>query len=516
MQAFTIIRVSAQDQLHGYGPDIQWEKDVLIGASSLGLEPSKQHRRVIQERATDWNRELFERAVREGLVLYQKGEVEAMLFPRVDRETRFVFGSFPLLAEVVRHGMPVFFARDKLRLDPMNPESVERYFNKAIQAQAYVATMRENTMTAIRMRAEKDHRMPTGGSKWAYHYHHYRRYQVADSNSGRYTLNPQRGTWLCRLKDCVLLEGLSLKKCEKRFEKLTGMRLNRSTLLRILTDPIVIGKVYAYRHKLVVDSNGRKHRVSVPNGEWLLVYEDPSLRIFSDREYYALKSKLELNRQNSSRNTKYHYPPLKGLVICGSCHLKMQALTTNFGTAYYRCQSCRNHINAKQLWCQVKGYLTGLLLDPERLTATIKANFDNGQTMSRLEEELLSLKREKEGWKQSRVRQRRLYLFPSSNYSEQDYLQDDQRILSQLQKVDDRIVEVERGMTEVRQAKLDEEGIKHFCQIAASNLDKMSDSQWQLLLEVMHLKIVIVGKTALVRGRIPVSDSDIMSQPAHR
>jgi len=194
----------------------------------------------------------------------------------------------------------------------------------------------------------------------------------------------------------------------------------------------------------------------------------------------------------------------------------MQALTTNFGTAYYRCQSCRNHINAKQLWCQVKGYLTGLLLDPERLTATIKANFDNGQTMSRLEEELLSLKREKEGWKQSRVRQRRLYLFPSSNYSEQDYLQDDQRILSQLQKVDDRIVEVERGMTEVRQAKLDEEGIKHFCQIAASNLDKMSDSQWQLLLEVMHLKIVIVGKTALVRGRIPVSDSDIMSQPAHR
>ena len=155
MKTFTIIRVSAQDQLHGYGPDIQWEKDVLLNASSLGLEPSIQYRRVIQERATDWDRELFERAVREGLALYQKGEVEAMLFPRVDRETRFVFGSFPLLAEVVRQGMPVFFARDKLRLDPMDPESVERYFNKAIQAQAYVATMRENTMTAVRMRAER-------------------------------------------------------------------------------------------------------------------------------------------------------------------------------------------------------------------------------------------------------------------------------------------------------------------------------------------------------------------------
>jgi len=516
MLAFTIIRVSAQDQLHGYGPDIQWEKDVLLSAPSLGLEPLIQYKRVIQERATDWDRELFERAVREGLALYQKGEVEAMLFPRVDRETRFVFGSFALLTEVVRHGMPVFFARDKLRLDPIDPESVERYFNKAIQAQAYVATMRENTMMAVRMRAQKDHRMPTGGSKWAYKYHHYRKYQVPHSNSGRYTLDLQRGAWLCRLKDWVLLEGLSLKKCEKRFEELTGMRLNRSTLLRILIDPIVIGKVYAYRHKLVMNSQGRKHRVSVPDDEWLLVYEDTSLRIFSDEEYYALKRKLELNKQNSSRNTKYHYPPLKGIVTCQTCHLKMQALTTNFGTAYYRCQSCRTHINARQLWQQVRDYLASLLLDPERLTATIKAHFDNGQTVAHLEEDLVDLKREKEGWEQSRVKQRRLYLLPGSNYNEQDYLQDDQRIRGQIQKVDERIAEVERGMAEVRQAKLDEEGIKHFCQVAASNLDKMTDRQWQLLLEVMHLKVVIVGKVALVRGRIPVTDNDIALQPARR
>jgi len=516
MKAFTIIRVSAQDQLQGYGPDIQWEKDVLLNAPSLGLEPSTQYRRIIQERATGWDREVFERAVREGLAVYHRGEVEAMLFPRVDRETRFVFGSFPLLAEVVRYGMAVFFARDKLRLDPMDPESVERYLNKAIQAQAYVATMRENTMTAIRMRAEKDHRMPTGGSKWAYHYHHYRKYQVPDDNSGRYTVNPQREAWLCKLKDWILLEGLSLKKCENQFEELTGIKLNRGTLLRILTDPIVIGKVYAYRHKVVIDSQGRKHRVSVPGDEWLLVYEDASLRIFSDEEYCALKRKLELNKQNSSRNTKYRYPPLKGLVICQSCHLKMQALTTNFGTAYYRCQSCRNHINARQLWREIRRYLTSLLLDPERLTMTIKANFDSGQTMARLEEELVSLKREKGGWKQSRVKQRRLYLLPSSNYSEQDYLQDDQRIQSQLQKVDDRIAEVEREMAEVRQAKLDEEGIKHFCQIAANNLDKMTDSQWPLLLEAIHLKIVVVGKAALVQGRIPVSDSDTALQPARR
>jgi len=516
MKAFTIIRVSGQDQLNGYGPDVQWEDDVLLKASSLGLETPVEYRRIMQETATGWNREIFEDIVREGLALYHKGEVQAMLFPRVDRETRFVFGSFPLLAEVVRNGMAVFFARDNFRLDPMDPESVERYFSKAIQAQAYVVTMRENTMRAVRKRAEKDHRMPTGGSKWAYDYHHYRKYQVPDENSGRYTLSQQRGAWLCKLKDWILLDGISLKKCEKRFEELTSIRLNRATLLRILTDPIVIGKVYAYRHKLVVDSQGRKHQVSVPEDEWLLVYEDPGLRIFSDREYCALKRKLELNKQNSSRNTKYHYPPLKGIVICQSCQLKMPALTTNYGTAYYRCQSCRNHINAWQLWEEIRGYLTDLMLDPDRLTATIEINFDGGQTIACLEEESAILKREKVGWEQSRVKQRRLYLLPRSNYDERDYLQDAQRIQSQIQKVDNRIAEVEQEMAEARYAKLNQEGLKHFCQIAANNLDKMTDSQWRLLLEAMNLKVVVVGKTALVQGSIPVGDDNIVLQPARR
>jgi len=516
MKAFTIIRVSAQDQLKGYGADVQWEDDILLNAPSLGLESSIEYRRIIQEPATGWDRELFESAVREGLALYHKGEVQAMLFPRVDRETRFVIGSVGLLSEVLRNGMPVFFARDKFRLDPSSPESVEHYLNKAIQAQTYVVTMRENTMRATRKRAEKDHRMPTGGDKWAYQYHHYRNYQVPDANSGRYTLNPQRGAWLCKLEKWILVDGLSLKKCEGKFEELTGIRLNRATLLRILTDPINIGKVYAYRHKLVRDFQGRKHRVSVPENEWVLVYEDPSLRIFTDEEYYALKRKFELNKQNSPRNTQHYYPPLKGLVICESCQLKMQALTTNFGTAYYRCQSCRNHINAWWLWRNIKVYLTRLVLDPERLMATIKANFDSGQTIARLERELVSLRREKEGWQQSRVKQRRLYLLPNSNYSEQNYLQDDQRIQSQLQRIDDRTAGVEQRIAEAREAKLDEQGIRYFCEVAANNLGKMTDSQWRLLLEAIQLKVMVVGKAIFIEGAVPVSNRDIMLQPARR
>lgn len=518
MKAFTIIRVSSQDQLQGYGPDEQWEDDVMAVAPSLNLEVSLQYRRVIQEPATGWNRTQFEAAVREALELYHKREVEALVFPRVDRETRFVFGSISLLTEVLRQGMPVFFAREKLRLDPRDPQSVEDYLTKVIQAQAYVETMRINMIRGTRQRVQKDHRMPTGGQKFAHEYHHYRKSsrQAPSADSGRYTIKPERAAMLRALKDWVLIDGLSLKKCEDEFKERTGIKLNRATLLRILTDPINIGKVYAYRHKAVRDSQGKKHQVSVPESEWLLVYEDRDLAIFSEDEYYALKHKFQLNKENSSRNTRHHYPPLKGVVHCEPCRLKMGALTTNFGTAYYRCNSCRNYINAWSLWDKVKDDLSSFFLHPERLTATIRADYHAGKTKSHLERQLADLERDKEGWEQSRAKQRRLYLLPNSNYSEQDYLRDDGRILGQLQRVNDRITEVKQQIKGLRQVELDEEGIKRFCCIVSNNFTNMTDSQWRFLLDAMRLKITVTGKSINVEGAVPVIDGAIALQPAHR
>src|ERR1035437_214735 len=122
--AFTIIRVSGEDQLRGYGPDSQWLDDVVPNAVSLGLEVSENLKRVIQEPATSWDREKFEAAVREAMGLYRSGVVQALIFPRVDRETRFLFGSFPLLCEVIRSGLHVFFARERFPIDPDDSESV--------------------------------------------------------------------------------------------------------------------------------------------------------------------------------------------------------------------------------------------------------------------------------------------------------------------------------------------------------------------------------------------------------
>ena len=65
--AFTIIRVSGEDQLKGYGPDVQWEYDIAPVAPELGLQVSERYRRVLQESATGWDRAKWEAAVREAL-----------------------------------------------------------------------------------------------------------------------------------------------------------------------------------------------------------------------------------------------------------------------------------------------------------------------------------------------------------------------------------------------------------------------------------------------------------------
>jgi len=312
-----------------------------------------------------------------------------------------------------------------------------------------------------------------------------------------------------------MLSGLSLAKCEQQFEQLTGVKLSRTTLWRMLTDLIVIGKVYAYRHKRIVDPQGKKHQVPVPEDEWLLIYEDPSLRIFTDDEYYALKRQFERNKQNSPRNTKYHYPPLKGMVICEPCRLKMQALTTNFGTAYYRCKACRNHINAWRLWRNVRDYITRLVLDPERLTAATKASLESGQALSNFERKLANSRQQMEMLEQAEAKVLRLHLY-LPDYPVEKLEAEQFRIEQQRQQLTQEKSNLEAQIAELRQATVDQEEIKHFCEIVANNLEKMMDKQWRFLVEVLQLKIMIVGKAIFIEGAVPVSNVEAVLQSAHK
>ena len=98
-----------------------------------------------QEPATGWNRPKFEEAVRDAIQLHKAGLIEVLLFPRVDRETRFLFASIPILSMAFRSGLEVYFARERFRLDTEDSESISRYFRIAEESRAYANTTRTNT-----------------------------------------------------------------------------------------------------------------------------------------------------------------------------------------------------------------------------------------------------------------------------------------------------------------------------------------------------------------------------------
>jgi len=334
-RAFTIIRVSEEDQLRGYGPDVQAaEAQAYLSEADLTEVGSK----TIQEESTTWDRPQFEGIVDEIIDLKRRGELEAVVFPRTDRLARKwdAFGYY--LGKLRREGLEVHFAREKT-IAPDDPMQAATLFLHGVKAHADADTIRANTTRGRRMRLERDGMMPSGGHKWAFDYHHYSKHSHAlrDSHSGRYTVNPVRAARVRQWVRWILEEGRSVNWCCQQMTQAEGRRWWPSTMVKILGDPGLLGKFYAYRTREVRGPKGSR-KLHLKPEEWQLVYEDPSQAILTAQEFYALEERFQRNRENSSRNVRHWYPPLRALVFC-QCGRRMTGHTRKEQPAY-RCARC--------------------------------------------------------------------------------------------------------------------------------------------------------------------------------
>ncbi len=76
-------------------------------------------------------------------------------------------------------------------------------------------------MAAKRRRAKDDNMMPTGGHKWAFDYHPFRKRGPfpKEIDSGRYACNEERAAWIRKCADWLLDEGASLNECCRRLNE---------------------------------------------------------------------------------------------------------------------------------------------------------------------------------------------------------------------------------------------------------------------------------------------------------
>ncbi len=131
-------------------------------------------------------------------------------------------------------------------------------------------------------------------------------------------------------------------------------------MVDVLSEPALIGKFYAYVTKVVRNATGRKRKTYVDEEDWLLVYEDPSQVILTGEQFYALRERFQHNRENSPRNTKHYYPPLRSLVFC-KCGRRMVGVYRS-RKPWYRCLNCGIWIKTLPLWNEVKQGVREMLL----------------------------------------------------------------------------------------------------------------------------------------------------------
>lgn len=307
-----------------------------------------------------------------------------------------------------------------------------------------------------------------------------------------------------RWADWLLVDGISANKLSKMMRNKYGIPISRSTIVDVLSDPILVGRVYAYRTKVIMDRAGKRRKVDVPEDKWLLVYEDQSLRILSDQQFHALKDKFKRNRENSSRHTKNWYPPLRGLIFC-PCGRRMVGITLGEGEQrqpYYRCLECRRYTKAVPVWEEIRAGVKKRLLQPELLVPAIKAQLDSGQSIIHLEEELKSSRQRMDMLDQAEQKALRLHLY-LPNYPLDKLEAEHHRIAEQRQQLERERANLERELSQLRQAMVDEEGLRRFCEIAARNLDNLDDSHWRMLLETMRLRVFVQDDGITVKIAIP-------------
>jgi len=345
--AFVIVRVSAEDQMKGYGPEVQWEDDILPAARLFNLTVTEIHRRIIQESATGWERSKFEAAVREALELHTSGDINALLFPRVDRETRFIFGSFPLLAEVVRSGLRVFFAREKLVLDPSDPDSVERYLNKATQAQAYVQTMKANTSRA-KQRLLREGKLPqgTGVGLYGYTWDRPNKRRLINAEEAEIAaeifLKVATGQSLVSIARSLNERGISTKGSKDGKRKYW----HSLTIRRMVKNPSYIGKTYFGVTSRISKAKTLRHT----EDKWILL-ENVTPAIISEELFNQANAELHKPKMRTGR-PKHEYL-LKNHAFCAICGKPLVGHCLNKKYRYYQCSNARPHENTSKR-CQAR------------------------------------------------------------------------------------------------------------------------------------------------------------------
>jgi len=473
-KARRILRESDESLKDGYGFDNQRE-DCVRFESKRSFEILEEHQLI--ETSATWDREKFSRIITKAV--QERKEIPVIVFPRVDRFARNLEAAGYYLGLLRQNGLKIGFAEEDFVVDnEASTMTVLMFFIHSFKADQDGKQIKHNLLGGRDKLATEAKELPNGMVTWPFDYRPKRIY--GKMSDGKPRLNPERIAQVRKWADWMLEDGIGINEvCHKVNEAgvLTrrGGKFSPKAIRDILRNRQLIGELW-WKGKLYL--------------------KDRSLRILSDEQFEALQKRLDENRERSYYNAaKYDYPPLPKMVF-HACGQLMYGVPVN-GKPYYRCPKCRrSYISAQIIWNELHEGIKDKLLREERLIPAIRAQFDNKDTIARLEQEIRAKADEIKRWQDAKDAAFHMGMMLKN------YPQD--RVQEEIDKAEEKIqyLEAEKAnlgnrLSTLRERRLNEEGIRRLCQLLAKNIDRLSKNQWEVLNKLLKLKVTVHSKELL-------------------
>jgi len=310
MRFYCFLRESSAGQQDRYGPKTQWRdferfiQNWPEGPHYIRTEDSS----TVIESASKWNRPIWEQAIAEGIQRFKAGLVDGFLFGRVDRETRNLFASIPVLRMAIDAGVPIFFAQEKLYLDPKDPEAMEQYMKEAQDSLAYIRKFVKNTTPGRIARARDDQKLPCNIGMFGF-----------DIVDGKRVVNQAQAAAIRQAVEVTLKEGRpGAGRCwlnDHGWRTTQGKPFSTQTLT---------GKAALFRNRALI-------------GETIIRFKEETVVIHHDAildvpTFEALQAVLDAQGVRERRTQFY---ALSGIAYCG-CGARFESAKSGI-YRYYRC-----------------------------------------------------------------------------------------------------------------------------------------------------------------------------------
>ena len=480
-----ILRESADSLLQGYGLDIQ-ESKAREWMSQKGIEVADID--SIVETGRTWSREKFEASLQRRIQRHHQGQIDWVVFPWVDRDSRLLLSFGFYIGMLVRQGLKVGFAREDITtVDP--PEKIFTLFLHGYKAEADGHMIMEKFNAGKQRRAEEGRFPFYPGNLWPY------RYIPSQKKKGGAIreIIPERAAWCCQWYEW-LCQGIKGNEIAKRMNKESvppprGKEWRHCTIFGILKNKALRGKTEI----------------------WGIPMPDATPAIFTEEEGAEIDKILGVNKERASRNAKRVYELSRGFVHCG-CGSPMWGRTNKHGKYIYEryeCAKCRRHTDKAWLETNVREALLPVLADRKRLEGYLAKG--DGACTEKSKSRLALLEAQIDRKLNALTNLKKQHAW--GDWADAEYLRERDKVRADLERLQQERSEAKEAYRHCLESESDAKKLEH---IAAKVHDKLINASGELvrqLYDVLKLKVT-VGEVIQISCLLPLDHFAVEDRPS--